>query len=180
MLPRSHPPAFLWISAGLPNRPFAAPHQNAVLTQIQCRFHPQLLGVLPNQPVDFTNSDPFPVHFRVAPTAHGNPTLHLTLQPQKPGVVRSFPHPELLIPVTSPGHASMHAYLNVVPDPFFTVSGPYGHFRLRNLPPGTYSLSALRPGFPTQTRSVTVKPNTVTHMTFTFPPTSLPPSPSRK
>lgn len=168
MRPRAQPPVFLWISAGLHNRTFAAPHQQAVLTQVQCRFHPQIVGALPNQPIDFTNSDPFPIHFRITPRITGNPTLNLALQPRKPGRVHSFSHPELMIPVTSPGHPSMHAWINIVPNPFFTLSGSHGRFRLRNLPPGTYSLSAMRPGFPTQTRSVTVKPDTITRISFAF------------
>lgn len=168
MLTPEQPPVFLWISAGLPQHSAATPRQKTVLTQYQCRFQPRLLGVLPNQPVDFTNSNLSVAHLRVAPTDPGNPNLDLTLQARKPGQIHTFPHPELLIPVTSPGHPSMRAYINVVPNSFFTLSGPQGRFSLRNLPPGTYTLSALRPGFPTQSQSVTIQPSAATHVTFTF------------
>ena len=165
-LARSVPPVFLWISSGLPSRP--APSTRAVLTQFQCEFQPQIVGVVPNQPVDFTNNDPSLAQIRVSPAIAGNPSLSLTIPPEKPGQVYSFPHPELLIPVTSPLHPWMKAWINVVPDPHFTLSGPDGHFYLNHLPPGTYTLSALRPGFPIQTQSVTIRANATTPATFTF------------
>lgn len=174
MLTPEQPPVFLWISAGLPQAATATPRQKAVLTQFQCGFHPRLLGVLPDQPVDFTNSNLSPAHLRVTPNIPGNPTLNLTLRPQKPGRLHAFPRPELLIPVTSPDHPDMRADINVVPNPYFTLSGPKGRFSLRNLPPGTYTLSALRPGFPTQSQSITVQPNTTTHVVFTFSKSTTP------
>lgn len=180
MLPRALPPVFLWISAGLENRSVSAPHEQAVLTQIHCGLQPQILGVLPGRPVYFTNSDPFPAHLRVEPHTAGNPTLNLNLPPKTTGQVHSFPHPELMIPVTathSPSQgAPAHAYLNVVPNPYFTLSGPQGHFRLRNLPPGTYTLSAIRPGYPTQSQSVLVKAGVAAQITFTFPAKTPPPA----
>ena len=171
-LPPSVPPVFLWISAGLPNRPAPRTHTLAVLTQFRCEFQPQILGVLPNQAVDFTNADPFSAQVSVTPAVSGNPSLSLNLPPELPGHVHSFTHPELLIPVTSPQRPWMKAYINVVPTPHFTVSGPDGRFTLRRLPPGTYTLSALRPGFPVQTQSVTIQANTAAHINFTFPQSS--------
>ena len=177
-LPRTVPPVFLWISAGLPSQP--PPRTQAVLTQFQCRFQPQILGVLPGQPVDFTNADPFLAYFRVTPAISGNPSLALTLPPIKPGKVHTFSHPELLIPVTSPNRPWMKAWINVVPNSHFTLSGPDGRFTLRHLPPGTYTLSALRPGFPIQTRSISIKPGAATHATFTFPQKSSTPPSAKK
>jgi hypothetical protein len=125
---------------------------------------------LPGQPVDFTNSDPGPAHFHIAPRIPGNPTVNLILPQGKPGKLRSFPHPELLIPVTMPDFPHAHAWINVVPNPYFTLSGPHGHFRIPGLPPGSYTLSAISPGYPAQAQPFTVKPNVVTHIRFTFPP----------
>ena len=176
MLPRSLPPVFVWISTGLKNPTPAPPRRQTVLTQLNCRVHPQLLGVLAGQPVDFANNDPFPTHFHIAASAPGNPSFELSLPPQKPGQVRSFPHPELMIPVTSPDRHSMHAYINVVSNPFFTVSGPQGHFLIGGLSPGVYTLSAIRPGHAVQSQTITVKANAVAQTSFTFPAaSSLPP-----
>lgn len=180
LLPHAHPQVFLWISAGLTGHSFPVPHQQAVLTQILCGFHPQIIGVLPGQPVDFTNTDPFPAHFRVVPHTSGNPTLTLTLAPDKPGQVHVFPKPELMIPVTTPDYPHTRAFINVVSNPYFTLSGSHGHFRLRGLPPGTYTLSAMRPGYPTKSRSVTVKANAVTHIRFSFPAPTPHASPAKK
>jgi hypothetical protein len=166
-LPHSVPPVFLWISAGLPRHAPASCTQ-VVLTQFQCEFQPQIIGVLPNQSIDFSNSDPFSAQVTVKPAVAGNLSLSLTLPPEKPGQLRSFPHPELLIPVTSPQRPWMKAWINVVPNSHFTLSGPHGRFTLRHLPPGTYTLSALRPGFPVQTQSVTIRANAATQATFTF------------
>lgn len=175
MLPRTLPPVFVWISAGFKYAPYTSPRHQTVLTQLGCRFHPQLLGVLTGKPVTFTNSDRFPAPLHVAPRVPGNPSLNLTLKPRKPGQTRSFPHPEFLIPVTSPGRHWMRAYINVVPNPYFTVSGPEGHFLLPNLQAGVYTLSALRPGYPVQSQTITIKDKSVTQITFTFPAAKTPP-----
>jgi hypothetical protein len=63
----------------------------------------------------------------------------------------------------------MKAWINVVPNQHFTLSGPDGRFTLRLLPPGTYTLSALLPGFPVQTQSINIQPGVATSVNFSFP-----------
>ncbi len=165
---RNVPPVFLWIRHASGHRAVTPPRQQTVLTQLNCRFRPTILGVMAGRPVDFTNSDPMSTTIRVAPQKSGNPAASLTLPPRRPGQVRVFRKPELMIPVTSPGHPWMRAWINVVSNPFYTVSGSQGRFILRGLPSGTYTLAALRPGCPVQAQSITIKPGVVTRARFTF------------
>ena len=38
----------------------------------------------------------------------------------------------------------MHAYLNILANPFFAVTDAQGHFVIRGLPPGTYTVTAVQ------------------------------------
>lgn len=123
---------------------------------------------MPDEPVTFTDNNPIPAQIHVASAVSGNPTFDLALKPYRPGQIRTFPQPELMIPVTLANSPETSAYINVIANPYFTISGPEGYFRLRNLPPGTYTLSAIRPGSPVQTQTVTIQSGAATKVRFTF------------
>ena len=49
---------------------------------------------------------------------------------------RKFLKPEVMIPVKCNIHSWMHAYIGVVDNPYFAVTGADGTFEIANLPPG--------------------------------------------
>src|SRR5438309_2033710 len=65
-------------------------------------------------------------------------------------------------------HGWMHAWLGVLPHPFFSVSGADGSFTLAGLPPGTYTIEAWHEKYGTQTASVTVAGSEAKTADFSF------------
>src|SRR5439155_543634 len=53
---------------------------------------------------------------------------------------RTFTAPEVMVPLECNVHGWMHAWLGVLPHPFYAVSGADGSFSIKGLPPGTYTI----------------------------------------
>jgi hypothetical protein len=65
-----------------------------------------------------------------------------------PGVVRVF----------CDIHSHMSAFVLVFSHPFYSTSDADGRYRLDNIPPGTYTVSAWHEGAARDTRTVTIPP----------------------
>ena len=73
-----------------------------------------------------------------------------------------------MVPVRCNNHPWMNAFINVSPTPYFAVSDADGHFEIKGLPPGNYTLGAVHEKLGEQTQTVTVAgPGTVT-VNFSF------------
>jgi hypothetical protein len=62
----------------------------------------------------------------------------------------------------------MNAFINVSPNPFYAVSDENGHFEIRGLPPGTYTLVADHEVLGQQTTQVTVGSKQTATADFTY------------
>src|SRR2546428_673619 len=101
------------------------------------------------------------------PPAQGGRTLNIS-QPTNMVSERTFTAPEVMVPLECNVHGWMHAWLGVLPHPFFGVSGADGSFTLKGLPPGTYTIEAWHEKYGTQTASVTVAGRETTKAEFSF------------
>ena len=115
------------------------PSAPAILDQKNCVFHPHVVAVMVGQPLVLKNSDPFlhNVHMLAVnntPANVGQPTLSeaQTIPFESPEVFR----------VQCDVHPWMKAWVRVLDNPYFAVTGPDGRFTVHNLPPGTYTLKA--------------------------------------
>ena len=61
-----------------------------------------------------------------------------------------------MIPVKCNVHPWMRAYIGVVSNPFFAVTGDDGSFTIKGLPPGNYTIETWHEKFGTQELQVTV------------------------
>jgi hypothetical protein len=77
---------------------------------------------------------------------------------EAPGVAveETFSREEVAIPVKCNVHPWMKGYIAVFKHPYFAVTGKGGSFDLKNLPPGTYTLTAWHEKLGTATQKVTV------------------------
>jgi hypothetical protein len=102
------------------------------------------------------------------PTVGGNQQFDIS-QPPNGGTTRNaFAKPELMIPVRCNNHPWMQAFLNVAPNPFFSVSGEDGHFAIHGLPPGTYTLVAVQEQLGQQQATATVTTHGTATADFSF------------
>ncbi|HZL34424.1 MAG TPA: hypothetical protein VFC78_03880 [Tepidisphaeraceae bacterium] len=154
------------ISAGLPpGEQWAPPGEPVVLDQKDCVFHPHVLAVMVGQPMEVRNSDPF-LH-NVHMLAVNNPTANFG-QPM-PGQKRLDPFevPEVF-QVRCDVHPWMRAWVRVVDNPFFAVTGRDGRFTIRQLPPGTYTLKAWQEELGVREKRVILLPGRGAWIDFAF------------
>lgn len=163
---------FVYVRDGLGNKLYPAPSTPVVLDQQGCRYVPHVIGVMVGQPVEFRNSDPTMHNVHTIEGQDGsagvNPEIDISQPPKGGTTQRTFAHPQLMIPVRCNNHPWMNAFINVAPDPFFAVSDQNGHFEIRGLPPGTYTLVADHEELGQQTATVTVTSQQTSNVDFTY------------
>ncbi|HET9212083.1 MAG TPA: carboxypeptidase regulatory-like domain-containing protein [Thermoanaerobaculia bacterium] len=159
---------FVYVKSGLEGKSFPVPAEKKQVDQKGCLYVPRVLGVQVGQTVEFTNSDPTLHNVHALPTANEESN---DPQPQgMPPVDKTFPKPEVMVPLRCDIHPWMAAYIGVVPHPYYAVSGEDGTFSIPNLPPGKYTLEAWHEKLGTQTREVTITPGRMVVADFDFKP----------
>ena len=146
--------------------PVASPP--VVLDQKNCQYVPHVIAVPAGGYVEFRNSDPTMHNIHTQPTDIGNETIDVTEGPRGQSQTKQFLKPELMIPVRCNNHPWMNAFINVSATPFFAVSDASGHFDLKGLPPGTYTIGAVHEKLGQKTMQVTVGSNAVSKAEFSF------------
>ena len=140
---------FVYVKAGPPAAMQAGPVdiQPVVLDQKGCQYTPHVIAVMAGGTVEFRNSDLTMHNIHTMPTATGNETgnqaIDVSQGPKGAPVTKQFLKPELMMPVRCNNHPWMNAFLNVSATPFFAVSDATGHFALKGMPPGEYTLGAV-------------------------------------
>lgn len=160
------PNAFVYIKKGSVNLAEPAPRNSVDLTQKGCMYEPHVLGIMVGQPLQVLTLDPTTHNIHVV--AKINREWNVTQQPGSPSVIRKFTHPEIMIPVHCNEHPWMKAYIGVVSNPFYAVSGSDGSFVIKNVPPGEYTLAVWTAMFGAQEQKVVVRPGETTSVDVTF------------
>jgi plastocyanin len=128
---------------------FATPTAAATIDQNGCHYKPHVMGVMVNQPITITNSDPTThnVHF----TPKSNPDWNQS-QPNGAGpLTHKLARAEVLVPVKCNQHPWMKSYVGVTKHPFFAVSAEDGSYTIKGVPPGKYTVVAWHEGGATGT-----------------------------
>lgn len=133
---------FVYIKDGLGNKVYPITRAEVAIDQKGCRFVPHVSGAMVGQQVAFSNSDPTMHNVHMTPSVEGNDAFDVSQGPNSGPDRRQFHVAELMIPLRCNNHPWMQAYVNVVSNPFFAVSDAGGHFTIKGLPPGTYTLVA--------------------------------------
>ena len=113
----------------------------AVLDQNGCHYKPHVLGVMVNQEISITNSDPTQhnIHFLATKV---NPDWNQSQVNGAPALSHKLVHAEVMAPVKCNQHPWMKSYVGVMKHPFFAVSGEDGSFTIKGVPPGKYTVVA--------------------------------------
>ena len=160
---------FVYVKDGLGNRIYPTPPTPVTIDQRGCRFTPHVAGAMVGQQVQFTNSDPtmHNVHMD-SPTVGA--TFDISQAPHSGPDSRQFQAPARMMPIRCNNHPWMEGFLNVSANPFFAVSDADGHFEIKGLPPGTYTLVADQEKLGEQTATVTVAARQTAATDFTYKP----------
>jgi len=113
----------------------------AVLDQNGCHYKPHVLGVMVNQEISITNSDPTQhnIHFQATKV---NPDWNQSQVNGAPALSHRLAHAEVMVPVKCNQHPWMKSSVGVMKHPFFAVSGEDGSFTIKGVPPGKYTVVA--------------------------------------
>src|SRR5467141_1320200 len=155
----------VFIADGLGDRTFDAPSQPAVIQQNGCMYQPHVLAVRANQKLDVVNRDT--TTHNIHPMPKNNREWNKAQSPHVP-IEETFAREEIAIPVKCNLHPWMRGYIAVFKHPFFAVTGVDGHFDLRNLPPGEYTVEAWHEKLGAVKQTITVAAGEAKNMDFVF------------
>jgi len=159
---------YVYIKDGLGGKIYAPLTTPVPLDQKGCRYVPHVIAVMVGQPVDFTNSDATMHNVHVMPEVSSNQGMDVSQPPRGGETQRVFLKPETMVSVRCNNHPWMQAFINVAPNPFFAVTDENGHFTIKGLPPGTYTLAAVHEDLGQQSIQLTVTPQTTTTTEISF------------
>lgn len=155
------------VTKGLEGKTFSEiPTEVAQLDQRGCQYHPRLLAVRVGQKVDFINSDPIFHNIRSITTVNKNFNLPMPKKDQR--ISMTFDKPEIFMQSKCSVHPWMGAHIAVMDHPYFAVSDEQGHFEIKNLPAGTYTIEAWHEVFGVETKEIKIENEKEMSLDFSF------------
>jgi hypothetical protein len=159
---------YLYIKSGLGDQAYAPPTAPVILDQQGCRYVPHVIAAMAGQPIEIRNSDVTMHNVHPMPAVAGNKQWDVSQAPHGDPVRQVFSQPEVMMPVRCNNHPWMEAFINISPNPFYAVSDENGHFEIKGLPPGTYTLAADQQKLGEQITTVVVTSHNTTVANLTF------------
>jgi plastocyanin len=157
--------AIVYVSGGLEGKTFDLPQTPVVIEQKDCMYKPHIVTMRASQKLQIVNDDK--TTHNIHPEPNNNREFNKS---QPPGVPMedTFTREEVAIRVKCNVHPWMRSYIAVFKHPFYSVSGKGGGFELKNLPPGTYTVTAWQEDLGTQVQKVTVGASETKTVEFVF------------
>jgi hypothetical protein len=159
----------LYISQGLTgNEASAVPSEEPTFDQKGCTYIPHVLAMDVDQKYKVITSDQTThnIHPLPAPGA-GNIGWNKSQPPGAPPIVSSWKTEEVSISVKCNIHPWMHGWFAVVKGPYATTDDN-GSYTIKNVPAGSYTVTAWQEDLGTQTQKVTVAAGQAGKADFTF------------
>jgi Polysaccharide lyase family 4, domain II len=120
----------------------AAPSEPLALVNDHCMFHPRVQGAMVGQQITISSNDPI-LHNTHPQNAETNATIYNIALPFKGfSVTKPLPANPELIKVKCDAHEWMHAWIMELDHPYYATTGTDGHFTIKDVPPGNYTLVA--------------------------------------
>jgi hypothetical protein len=159
----------LYISQGLTgNEASTVPSEEPTFDQKGCMYIPHVLAMDVDQKYKVITSDQTThnIHPLPAPGA-GNIGWNKSQPPGAPPIVTSWKTEEVSISVKCNIHPWMHGWFAVVKGPYATTD-ENGSYTIKNVPAGSYTVTAWQEEYGTQTQKVTVAAGQAGKADFTF------------
>ena len=154
----------VYVSAGA-NDEGRVPQQAVTLEQKGCQYVPHVVAVHTGQELKFINGDQ--VLHNVHPVANVNREWNRSQPPGAPPISEKYDTAEF-IPVKCNVHPWMRGYVAVLKTSHFDITKSGGEFKLPDLPPGRYTITAWHEAYGTQTADVTVSGDETKDVNFVF------------
>jgi plastocyanin len=149
-----------------------AKSDSLTMDQKGCIYAPHVLGLRVGQTVLVHNSDPATHNVKISSRA--NDSLNPIQAPGSPAIEWKPAKKEIGVSFECNLHPWMKAWVCVVDQPWFAVTGKDGRFVLQGVPPGDYVLEAWHEKFGKKTAKVTVEPGGSPEASFTYKATDKP------
>jgi plastocyanin len=158
----------LYISDGLSASALAEkPTAIPVFDQKNCQYTPHVLAMDVGQTFKVTTSDQTAHNIHPNPNPMtGNIPWNQSQPPGAPPVEKSWKAPEM-IEVKCNIHPWMHGWFAVVKGPYATTDAD-GNYTIKDVPPGSYTVTAWQETYGKQTANVTVASGQAAKADFTF------------
>lgn len=159
----------LYISEGLTgNEASAVPSEEPTFDQKGCMYVPHVLAMDVNQKYKVISSDQTTHNIHPLPApGGGNIGWNKSQPPGAPPIETSWKAEEVAISVKCNIHPWMHGWFAVVKGPY-AVSDENGSYTIKNVPAGSYTVTAWQEDLGTQTAKVTVAVGGAAKADFAF------------
>ncbi len=159
----------LYLSEGLSGSAASAvSSQEPTFDQKGCMYTPHVMAVNPDEKYKVTTSDQTTHNIHPLPApGGGNIGWNKSQPPGAPPIENSWKNPEVAVSVKCNIHPWMHGWHVVVRGPY-AVTDDNGNFTIKNVPAGSYTVTAWQEDLGTQTAKVTVAGGAAAKADFTF------------
>lgn len=154
----------VYVSSGAPDDG-QVPSQAVTFEQKGCQYIPHVLVMHTDQELKIINSDQ--TSHNIHPMPKVNTEWNKSQPPGTAPISAKYDKPEF-ISVKCNVHPWMHGEFAVLKTNHYDVSKGGGDFKLPNLPPGKYTITAWHEDYGTQTADVTITGNETKDVNFTF------------
>ena len=150
----------------IPGKTFPAPEKHEVMDQKGLQFQPHLMVVQQGQTVDFLNSDNVQ-HNVFWPSVSGDKKAGHNMGTWPKGEKRpyKFDHPGVA-PLLCNVHPEMSGYIVVSPTPYYAETDDSGKYTIKDVPDGSYTLTAWHEGAKAKSQPVKVAGATTADFTL--------------
>ena len=128
-------------------------------------YSPRVVGVQVGQPLVFVNDDPVMHNIHAMGDSNG---FNAGMPGKDQRITRIFETPEVMLKMKCDVHPWMTAWIGVVGNPYFAVTGRKGDFDLEKVPPGDYGVEVWHEVYGAQTLHVRVPPKGEAKADFVF------------
>jgi hypothetical protein len=159
----------VYVKDGAGNYP--APTTEVDLNQKGCMYSPHVFGIQVGQPLEIINDDPT-LH-NVHCLAVVNDSFNLGMPNQGMKSEKKFTKAEMPMKFKCDVHGWMHCFCGVFTNPFYSVTGDNGSFKITGLPAGSYTFVAWQEKYgESAPQTVAIKDGEAKSVNFTFAATN--------